>query len=327
MKSIFATTYQKFKTYDVYGNGRISIFVTLYIYIVLSSFNIYNLNFSLTQTFFFVIPAASAIGAAHLSNINSFKQRDSTFIVFMVFTACGVFGFTIAEKYNTYALLVFSFSLYFALMTVTSFSGFTQYRGLIPPVFVLSFLTILVGGAGQFNVAINRVISMSFAGIISYICLQLIPVKYYHQVWFSSANIVLTRIRKQLQLIIVKESTSIIFHGDCVIKMNSSLGFTSSSNQYPEFKNCSAKIYQFYFGAALAYNNYEKYNRNGCLTNLFKWLVATESFFQQHIALPTQYIEQIIQHQYTAPNSDIRNLWQVLFEITQSWNNLCNASH
>jgi len=326
MSSFLTARYTEFKIYDVYGNGRISVMVSLYIYIVLSCFNIYNLNFSLNQTFFFVVPAVLAIGAAHLNNINSFKQRNSTFIIFMVFTACGVFGFTVVEKYNTYALLVFSFSLYFVLMTVTSIAGYTQYRGLIPPVFVISFLTILVGGAGQFYVAINRSISITVAGIVSYFCLQLVPARYYQQIWFNSANVVLKRIIDQLKLIIIHQSNDIIFHGDCVIKMNNSLGFTIFSKHQKEFKKCSAKIYQFYFGAALAYNNYEKYNRNGCLSNLYNWLITAYPLFFQHQPITSEYIEQIVEHQYTAPNSDIRNLWQTLHEITLLWNTLCTSS-
>lgn len=326
MNSFLNAGYKQFKNYDAYGNGRISILVSLYIYIILSCFNIYNLNFSLNQTFFFVIPAILAVGAAHLNNINSFKQRNSTFVVFMVFTACGVFGFTIAEKYNTYALLVFSFALYFALMTVTSFTGFTQYRGLIPPVFVLSFLTILVGGAGQFYVAVNRSISMAAAGIIAYLSLQLIPAKYYHQIWFNSANIVLKRIIDQLELIVINKSGNVIFHGDCVIRMNNSLGFTTVSKHEKDFQNCTAKINQFYFGVALAYSNYEKYNRNGCLSNLFNWLKTVYPVLKEHSSIPADLIEQIVRHQYTAPNSDIRNLWQILYEISQLWNNLCKSN-
>ncbi len=319
------TNYASFKAYDLYGNGRISILVSLYIYIILSCFNIYNLNFSLNQTFFFVVPVILAIGAGHMNNINSLAQRNGTYICFMVFVTCGVFGFTIIEKYNTYSLLIFSFCFYFLLMSITSYPKFVSYRGLIPSVFVISFLTILVGGAGQFYVAINRVISISIAGFIGYIALQLVPERYYHSIWFNSTYTLYKRIIDQLRLIIINNSHSIIFYGDCLLKMNNSIDFTKLSKNHHIFKECTLNMNKFHFGIAFAYNNYEMYNRNGCLSNLFNWLENTQSLFSEHKAIPEYYLKKIIKYQYTTPNIDIQNLWKVLYEFTINWNILCQA--
>lgn len=323
MKPFLLTNYARFKAYDIYGNGRIAILVSLYVYILLASFNIYNLNFSINQTFFFVVPVISAIGASHTHNISSLKQRNDTFIVFLVFAACGVFGFTIVEKYNTYALLVFSFALYFAFMTVTSYPSFNQYRGLIPTIFVISFLTMLVGGAGQFYVAINRVISISIAGFIGYIALQLVPEKYYYKIWFNATYTLYKRITDQLHLVVIDNSYKIIFYGDCLLKMNHSLNYTNKSKHYEIFKECTTAFNKYNFGVALAYNNYEKYNRNGCLSNLYHLMKTLQDYFRDHKMIPDDYIKQIIKHQYTAPNSDMRNIWQTLYEITINWNTLC----
>ena len=228
--------YEFIQTYDPYGNGRLSVYVTLYVFIILSAGNVFNLNFSQVQTFFFAIPPISAIGAAHANNISSFKQRNSTYIAFLVFVSIGVFGFTLTE-YSKYVILVFSFLFYLSLMTITAYPEFSAYRALIPPVFVLSFLTILLGGVGQFYVALNRVITIGMAGIVGYIALQLIPSIHYKQVWYNTCYVVLSRISDQLKLIVIDQSDAIVFHGECIIRMNNCLGYTHKSHIPHQFYN------------------------------------------------------------------------------------------
>ena len=71
-------------------------------------------------------------------------------------------------------------------MIVTSYPEFASYRALIPPVFVISFLTILLGGVGQFYVAVDRVITISVAGVIGYFAMCIIPATYYQWIWYHS---------------------------------------------------------------------------------------------------------------------------------------------
>ena len=179
--------------------------------------------------------------------------------------------------------------------------------------------------AGQFYVAVNRALSISIAGFIGYIALQLVPTRYYHIIWFNSTYTLYKRIINQLRLIVMNNSNTIIFYGDCLLKMNNSLGFTKLSNHHQLFKNCTASMNKFHFGIALAYNNYETYNRNGCLSNIFHWLENTEHFFREHQIIPEYYIKQIIKNQYTTPNIDMRNLWQVLYDFITTWNILCQV--
>lgn len=326
MTNLFSTTYKQIKTYDLYANGRISVFVSLYVYIVLALLNMFNLNFSINQTFFFVVPVISAIGASHLPTVNSFTLRNRSYVVFLVFVSCGVAGFTLIEKYNTVALLIFSFLFYLALMNITSFAAFAAFRGLIPPVFVLSFLTILVGGAGQFYVMINRITSIMVAGVIGYCLLQLVPAYYYRKIWFSAVGVVISRIVSQLQLVVLKNSTEMVFHGDCVNRMNASLSFCQTSEEYSDYQACTTGVYQFYFGVAFTYNNFSKYNRNGCLTNLCNLMREVIPYFKSRLLIPEPLIQQINMHQYTAPNNDIRHLWQLLLDISTRWNKLCTLN-
>lgn len=323
MNSFLSATYNQIKAYDVYANGRISVFVSLYVYIVLAILNLFNFNFSINQTFFFIVPVISAVGAAHLPNINSIVMRNRSYMVFLVFVSCGVCGFTLIEKYNTVALLIFSFLFYLALMNITSFATFAAFRGLIPPVFVLSFLTILVGGAGQFYVMLNRMTSIVVAGIVGYYLLQLVPVYYYRKIWFSSVGVVIARIVSQLHLVVVKNSEEMVFHGDCVNKMNASLAFCQKSAEYSDYQACTTSVYQFYFGVAFTYNHFSKYNRNGCLSNLCNLMHEINPCFSKRTIIPEALIQQITMHQYTAPNNDIRQLWQLLLNISTLWNRLC----
>lgn len=326
MSNLLNSTYNQIKAYDVYANGRISVFVSLYVYTVLVLLNMFNFNFSINQTFFFVVPIISAIGAAHLPNINSTIMRNRSYIVFLVFVSCGVAGFTLIEKYNTVALLIFSFLFYLALMNITSFSAFAPFRGLIPPVFVISFLTILVGGAGQFYVMLNRITSITVAGVVGYCLLQLVPVYYYRKIWFSAVGVVIKRIVYQLNLVVAKGSDEVVFHGDCVNKMNASLAFCQKSIEYSDYQECTTSVYQFYFGVAFTYNNFSKYNQNGCLTNLCNLMHEINSYFSQRHVIPEKLVQKITMHQYTAPNKDIRHLWQLLLNISILWNKLCTRN-
>lgn len=312
--------------YDLYGNGRLSVYVSLYVFTILCAGNIFNINFSQIQAFFFAVPPISAIGVAHANNISSFKQRNSTYVAFLVFLGIGVFGFTLTE-YSKYVILLFSFFLYLSLMIITSHPEFAAYRALIPPVFVVSFLTILLGGVGQFYVALNRVVTISVAGIIGYIALHLIPAIHYQRIWYNSSSVVLFRITEQLRLIALEESDTITFHGECVSRMNNSLGFTHKSKNEAIFKECSGKIQQFYFAIAYLYNSKSLHVNDSYIVELHYVLAEILPFFKQHKKIPTKHKVYISQHLKEIKQNDTQTLWQLLALIINDWNKLCQHSH
>jgi hypothetical protein len=311
--------------YDLYGNGRLSVYVSLYVFIILCAGNIFNINLSQIQAFFFAVPPISAIGAAHANNISSFKQRNSTYLAFLVFLAIGVFGFTLTE-YSKYVILVFSFLLYLSLMIVTSYPEFAPYRALIPSVFVISFLTILLGGVGQFYVALNRVITISVAGIIGYIALHLIPAIHYQRIWYNSSFVVLSRITEQLKLIALEQSDTITFHGECVSRMNNNLGFTHKSKNEVMFKECSSKIQQFYFAIAYLYNSKSLHVNDNYIVELHSILTKLLPFFKQHKVIPIKFQVYISEHLKEINQSDTQTMWQLLALIINDWNVLCQPN-
>lgn len=312
--------------YDLYGNGRLSVYVSLYVYTILCAGNIFNINFNEVQAFFFAVPPISAIGVAHANNISSFKQRDGTYIAFLVFLSIGVFGFTLTE-YSKYVILLFSFFLYLSLMIVTSYPELASYRALIPPVFVISFLTILLGGVGQFYVAVDRVITISVAGVIGYFAMCIIPATYYQRIWYHSSSVVLSRITQQLQLIALEQSNSITFHGECVNRMNNSLGFTNKSKNKALFKECSGKIQQFYFAIAYLYNSNNVKTNDDYIVALHATLTELQPYFKQHLIIPTQFISHISQHLEKINHNEIETLWKLLALIIDDWNILCQYNH
>ncbi|RTL11988.1 MAG: hypothetical protein EKK54_04865 [Neisseriaceae bacterium] len=310
------------ENYDLYGNGRLSVYVSLYVYVILCAGNIFNINFDQVQAFFFAIPPISAIGVAHANNIASFKQRNGTYVAFLVFLSIGVFGFTLTE-YSKYVILLFSFFLYLSLMIVTSYPAFASYRALIPPVFVISFLTILLGGVGQFYVAINRVITISVSGVIGYLAMHLIPATYYQRIWYHSSFVVLSRIAQQLKLIALEQSDVITFHGECVNRMNNSLGFTSQAKNETLFKKCSDKIQQFYFAIAYLYNSRNILGNNNYIIDLYATLAELQPNFNQHKAIPQQFNLYITGQIEKIKHNEIQSLWKLLALIINDWNVLC----
>ena len=48
-----------------------------------------------------------------------------------------------------------------------------------------------------------------------------------------------------------------------------------------------------------------------------------KSYFSNRYVIPEKLIQEIIRHQYTAPNKDIRHLWQLLLNTSALWNKLC----
>ncbi len=312
---------------DPYGNGRLSVHASLYIFIILALTNIFILNISRSLEFFLVIPIISASGAAHTNLISSLKERDVTYKVFLIFLAIGIFGFTITEKYTTYGLLIFSFFYYILLMIITSLPGYLNYRGIIPPVFVISFLTILLGGAGEYYVAINRLLTLAIGGLIGYISLYLIPSYYYQRIWLNSAAIVLSRISNQLNLIINANAHEIVFHGECVARMGKNLGFTQKSTENDEFIYCNNLILELYFGIGFIYNSRSLYSDNPFFAEFNTTLINMLPYFRQRLPIPLEY-QQLISLRYQSHEvGSGKNLYHILSLIIASWGKLCLTSH